>query len=78
MAFERIEPFGVLADELRIARVCATFWNIHRGPNQKAATPRDFSPVLAAAIPEPEPINEADPKKRSALIMGLLQGARRG
>lgn len=74
MAFERMEPFGALADEARIGQVAATVANVHRDPKSKrdAWTARDFMPALDRAVagyrrPD-EPIFLEDPEAMSQLI----------
>jgi hypothetical protein len=51
MAFERMEPFGALADEFRLGTIAATIANVQRSkesdPIYKA---EDFMPALRRAI----------------------------
>jgi hypothetical protein len=50
MAFERIEPFGALADEYRLGTIPATFANVNRGKDDDPYEPADFMPALRKAL----------------------------
>ena len=77
MAFERLEPFGALADEYRLGQVAATLANVHRGKDTEAFSAADFMPALRRAMdgyaPPPAPI-ELDPEAHSALLDATLFG----
>ena len=75
MAFERLEPFGALADEFRLGTLAATLANVHRGKDSPVYGAGDFMPALARALggyaPAPQPI-EIDPEAHSARLDALL------
>jgi hypothetical protein len=48
-AFATLESLGDQRADLRMAIVCSTFANIHRGKRKKAFTPRDFMPFIERA-----------------------------
>lgn len=77
MAFERLEPFGALAEEYRLGQIAATLANIHRSKDQDAFQAPDFMPALRRAMdgykPPPQ-IEELDPEALSALIDAQIFG----
>ena len=77
MAFERLEPFGALADEFRLGTLAATLANVHRSKDSPVFGASDFMPALARAMggyaPPPPPI-ELDPEAHSAKLDALLFG----
>lgn len=75
MAFERLEPFGALADEFRLGVIAATVANVNRGPDSDALYPQDFMPALRRAMePAQEQRREMDPDELSALIDATMFG----
>ena len=75
MAFERIEPFGALADEFRLGQIAATLANVHRAPNTDAFGPADFMPALHRALEAaaPPPVAKS-PEELSNLLDAELFG----
>jgi hypothetical protein len=77
MAFERLEPFGSLAEEYRIGKIAATLANVHRSAEAQPFGPEDFMPALRRAMdgyaPPPPPI-ELDPEAHAALLDATLFG----
>jgi len=77
MAFERLEPFGALADEYRLGTVAATVANVQRGPDAEAYKAQDFMPSLRRAIDGEEPRRlgeDLDPEQLSRLIDAQVFG----
>jgi hypothetical protein len=52
MAFERLEPFGALHQELMLGQVCAVIANVHRDSKRRSDpfAPQDFMPGLRKAL----------------------------
>lgn len=77
MAFERLEPFGPLADEFRLGQIASIMANVHRSMETEAFTAGDFMPALRRAMegyaPPPPPI-ELDPEAHSKRLDELLFG----
>lgn len=74
MAFERMEPFGSLHEELMFGQVCAAITNPHM-PKGKSAKATDFMPALRAALrasTESEPTLLQDPEAQAALIKASI------
>jgi hypothetical protein len=44
MAYEQIEPFGQSMENWRMAMICCTIANCHRGKNDKVFKVEDFMP----------------------------------
>lgn len=44
MAYYRLEPWGGHEDDRRMATICSTMANIHRGKNKRAYKIDDFMP----------------------------------
>ncbi len=76
MAFERIEPFGALADEYRLGTICSAIVNVQRTKeSDRVYTADDFMPALRRAMPEPEPIGaDMSPEELSNLIDAKVFG----
>lgn len=78
MAYERLEPFGPLADEYRIGQVCATLANINRGKDTDAFSASDFMPALRRAIEAHRPASPLQdtltPDQHAALMDAELFG----
>lgn len=78
MAYERLEPFGPLADEFRIGQVCATLANINRGKDSPSFEAGDFMPALRRAIaahrPAQPPQDTLTPDQHAALMDAELFG----
>lgn len=79
MAFERLEPWGALADEFRIGQVAATIANVNRASdNSPVYSAGDFMPALRRALDgEEEPAArgaDLDPEALSALIDAQVFG----
>lgn len=78
MAYERLEPFGPLADEFRIGQVCATLANVNRGKDTDAYGAEDFMPALRRAIavhrPAPATQDTLTPDQHAALMDAELFG----
>ena len=77
IAFERLEPFGPLHDELLAGRICATLVNLQQREGSDPVTPGDFFPALGSAVqgyadrlPRPPLTDE----QRSALIDKAMFG----
>ena len=62
MAYERLEPFGPLADEFRLGQVCATMANIKRTKDTAPFEASQFMPGLRRALDllKPEPKSMTD------------------
>lgn len=77
MAFERLEPFGPLADEFRLGQVASMIANVHRAQNTEPFSASDFMPALRRAMdgyaPPPPPI-ELDPEAHSARLDEMMFG----
>lgn len=72
-AFERIEPFGGLHDELMAGQIAAVTANVHRDPKKSQAfEPADFGPGLRRIKADAEPALLADPEAHSDLLMRKL------
>ena len=56
MAYERLEPFGPLASDLRSGQVCATVANVQRGPKTEPYGASDFMPALRRAMDRDKPV----------------------
>lgn len=81
MAFERLEGFGSLVDDLRIGQVAATVANVNRDSKARPQPfrPSDFMPQLGAELDRHQagmapPVASADPKARSAMLAAMLFG----
>jgi hypothetical protein len=74
MAFERLEPFGGLHEELMAGQIAAVTANVHRDPKKQPEpfTAADFGPGLRQTIVKPEPILLEDPEAQSLLLMSKL------
>lgn len=83
MAFERLEPFGVLPKLHAVAQVSAILANVNRDPEARGEpfTAADFCTPVARALdgysdilnPEPEGDGMTD-EQRSALLDAVLFG----
>ena len=82
MAFESLEPFGSLADDLRAGQVCAAVFNVHRTQeSDRVFTPSDFMPALAEARNASKPgelVFLEDPEQMTALIKRQVFGVSDG
>ena len=74
MAFERLEPFGGLADDFRAGQVAATVANVQRGKDDEPYGPDFFMPALRRGRPEPAPVLHDDPDMQAALLDAVLFG----
>lgn len=77
MAFERLEPFGALADDARVGQVAATVANVKRGKDTEPYTPGFFMPALQRALdgyPEAVAHREQTPEELSNLIDARIFG----
>ncbi len=77
MAFERLEPFGALADEFRLGVIASTVANVHRQGDSEPFSARDFMPALRRAIEGEEPASrgaDLDPEALSRLIDATIFG----
>lgn len=74
MAFERLEPFGGLHDELMLGQVAAVVANVNRNEKVRPEpfTPADFGPGLRKALGERAPVLLADPKAHSDMLLRRL------
>ena len=74
MAFERLEPFGGLADDFRAGQVAATVANVQRGKDDEPYGPDFFMPALRRGIPASAPVLLDDPDAQAALLDAVLFG----
>lgn len=79
MAFERLEPFGDLADEWRLGQIAAAVVNVTRtDEDSRVWLPTDFMPGLQRernSIDPPKPRGlDLDPEALSALLDATLFG----
>lgn len=76
MAYERIEPFGTLHDELMAGQICAVTANVHRDPKRHPEPwkPSDFGPSLKRHMGQSEAILLDDAEAQSALLANSLFG----
>lgn len=76
MAFERLEPFGALADEMRLGQIAATVANVQRGKDTEPYTPAFFMPSLKRAMNgyADQEAREMTPEELSNLIDAKIFG----
>ena len=77
MAFSQLEPFGALADELRLGQIAATIANVNRDEKTDAYRSGDFMPALGAELARqraPLIDKELSAEERSALLDATLFG----
>lgn len=76
-AFERLEPFGALADEFRFGQIAATVANVHRGKDGEVYGPDFFMPSLRRAMAGNAPVQVKDVEDddaHAALLDAMLFG----
>jgi hypothetical protein len=80
MAFERLEPFGALHEEMMAGSICAASLNPHRKEGAAPFGPADFMPSLARALrgePEPEkPLPKLTPEQEAAWLDAAFFGGK--
>jgi hypothetical protein len=73
MAYERIDPFGAMRDDLRMGIAVATWVNAQAKENQ--FMPRDFMPFMAATEEESE-AQDLEMQVRVVRLMNAAFGGR--
>jgi hypothetical protein len=69
MAFARLEPFGVMADDMRAGLAPAVYINAHKREGAEHVGPLDFFPWQEKTRAEPPVLS---PEETAAQLRGML------
>jgi len=69
MAFARMEPFGVIADDMRAGIAPAVYINAHKREGAERIGPLDFFPWQEKKHEEPQALS---PEETAAQLRGML------